>query len=101
MVYKLPMNGDDSTTAFIRRISHNMKQTLVADNVRSAFVQIGVSYDIDVVPYRLIFDESTLRQTQGFLTLWHRDYPLEQLSTRRRSARFGWVNREMRNNWIE
>jgi hypothetical protein len=78
-----------------------MKQTLVADNIRSAFVRIGVSYNIDVVPDRLIFDESTLRQSQGFLTLWHRDYSLEQLSARRRSARFEWVNREMRNNWIE
>jgi hypothetical protein len=36
---------------------------LVADNVRSAFVQIGVSYNINVVPYRLIFNESTLRQS--------------------------------------
>jgi hypothetical protein len=101
MAYNLLMNSDDFTTAFIRCILHNMKQTLVADNVRSAFVQIGVRYNIDVVPYRLIFDESTLRQSQGFLTLWHRDYLLEQLSTRRRSARFGCVNREMRNNWIE
>jgi hypothetical protein len=77
MAYKLPINSDDSTTAFIRRISHNMKHTLVADNARSAFVQIGVSSNIDVVRYRLIFDESTLRQSQGFLTFWHRDYPLE------------------------
>jgi hypothetical protein len=51
--------------------------------------------------YRFIFDESTFRQSEGFLTLWHRDYSLEQLSARRRSARFGWVNREMRNHWIE
>jgi hypothetical protein len=78
-----------------------MKQTLVADNVRSVFLQIGVSDNINVVPYRLILDESTLRQSQGFLTFWHRDYPLEQLSTRCKSARFGWVNREIRNNWIE
>jgi hypothetical protein len=101
MSYKLPMNSDDSTAALIRYIFHNMKQTLVADNLRSAFVQIGVSYNIDVVPCCLIFDESTLRQSQGFLALWHRDYPLEQLLTRRRSAQFGWVNREMRNDWIE
>jgi hypothetical protein len=26
---------------------------------------------------------------------------LEQLSIRSKSARFGWVNREMHNNWIE
>jgi hypothetical protein len=63
MAYKLSMDSDDSTKAFILRIFHNVKQTLVADNVRSAFVQIGVSYNIDVVPYRLIFDESPLRQS--------------------------------------
>jgi hypothetical protein len=75
MGYKLPMNSDNSTRVFIRRILHHMKRTLVADNVRSAFVQIGVSHHIGVVPYRLLFDESTLRQSQGFLTLWHRSIP--------------------------
>jgi hypothetical protein len=101
MASKLPMNSDDSTMPFIRRIFHNMKQIFIADNVLGAFMQTGVSYHIDVIPYRLIFDESTLRQSQGFRTFWHRDYSLEQLSSRRRSARFGWVNREMRNNCIE
>jgi hypothetical protein len=95
------VNNDDSNKAFIRRIFHNTKQAFAADNERSAFVQIGVSSYIDAVLYCLIFDESTHRQSQGFLTLWHSDYPLEHLSIRRRSARFGWVNREMRNNWIE
>jgi hypothetical protein len=33
--------------------------------VRSAFVQTGVRYNIDVVPYHLIFDESTLREGPG------------------------------------
>jgi hypothetical protein len=43
-----------------------MKHTPVGDNVRSAFTQIGVRYYIDVVPYRLIFDESALRQSQAY-----------------------------------
>jgi hypothetical protein len=101
MAYKLPMNGDNSTTAFIRRIFHTTKQIFVSNNVRSAFVQIRVGYNIDVVPDRLIFDQSKLRQSQGFLTLWHRNYPLEQLSTRGRSARFEWINREVHNNLME
>jgi hypothetical protein len=34
-----------------------MKQTLVEDNVRSSFMQIGLTYDIDTIPYVPIFDE--------------------------------------------
>jgi hypothetical protein len=86
---------------FINRIFHNMKQTLVEDMMRRAFIQIGIRYNIDVVPYRLIFDESTLRESPGFLTLWRRDYPLGQLSVKRRNARFSWVNQGMRDNWIK
>jgi hypothetical protein len=48
-----------------------------------------------------MFDESALHQSQCFLTLWQRDYPLEQLAARRRKARFGWVNQEMPTNYIE
>jgi hypothetical protein len=40
--YKLPLDSDDSTGMFMKRIFHNMKQTLLEDNVRSVFIQIGV-----------------------------------------------------------
>jgi hypothetical protein len=63
-----------------------MKQTLVEENVRSAFIRIGVRYNLDVVPYGLVFNESTLRESPGFLTLWRRDYVLGQLSVRPRNA---------------
>jgi hypothetical protein len=99
--YKLPFDGDDSMAMFIKRIFHNMKQTLVEDNVRSAFIQIEVRCNIDIVPYCLIFGESTLRESPGVFTLWRRDYPLGQPSVRSRNKRFGWVNQGMRDNWIE
>jgi hypothetical protein len=99
--HRLPLDSDDSTAMFIKRNFHNMKQTLVEDNVPSAFIQIEVRYHIDVVFHRLIFGESTLRESPGFLTLWRRDYPLGQLSIRRRNAQFGWVNQGMRDNRIE
>jgi hypothetical protein len=86
---------------FMKRIFHNMKQTLVEDNVRSAFFQIGVWYNINLGPYRFIFDESTLRESQCSSHHWRSDYPPGQLSVTRRNARFGWVNQGMRDNWIE
>jgi hypothetical protein len=55
--------------------------------VRTAFIQIRVRYDIDVVLYRLILNEFPLRESPGFLTLWRRDYPLGQLSMKGRNMR--------------
>jgi hypothetical protein len=42
-----------------------MKQTLFKDNVRSFFMQLGLTYDIDTIPYVLIFDEHVPRQSPG------------------------------------
>jgi hypothetical protein len=89
MNYKLPLGSDDSAVTFVKRIFHNLKQTLVADNVRSAFIHIDIRYNIDVEPYLLMFDEFVRRKSQGFLALWQRNYRLEELSPRRRRARFG------------
>jgi hypothetical protein len=66
MNFKLPLENNDSTTVFIRCIFHNIKQILVEDNVWSVFRQIGVRYNIGVVPYRLIFDESMLGKVKAF-----------------------------------
>jgi hypothetical protein len=89
MNYKLPLKTDGTTAGFIKRIFHMMKQTLVEDNVRSSFMQLGLTYDIDPIPYGLIFDEYVLRQSPRFTSLWERDCPVEKLSQRRRNATFG------------
>jgi hypothetical protein len=41
---KIPLESDETTTDFIKRIFQMVKQTLVEDNVRSAFLQIGLQY---------------------------------------------------------
>jgi hypothetical protein len=76
-----------------------MKQTLVEDNVRSSFMQHGLTYDIDAIPYVLIFDEHVHRQSPGFTPLWERDYPVEKLSQGRQNATFKWINHMMRPDW--
>jgi hypothetical protein len=58
-----------------------------------AFSTIRFSYDITQNPYELLFDEEKFRQSRGFLELWARDRLLESLSTRRRHAKFGWINK--------
>jgi hypothetical protein len=86
----LPLETDETTEGFIKRIFHMVKQTLVEDSVRGSFMQLGLTYDIDTIPYVLIFGEHVLRQSPGLTSLWERDYPVEKLSRRRRNATFEW-----------
>jgi hypothetical protein len=77
---ELPLEKDETSAGFIKRIFHTMKQTLVEDNVRSAFGQLGLHYGIEADHYVLPFDEDMLRRNPGFTSLWERDYPHEKLS---------------------
>jgi hypothetical protein len=96
---KLPLESDETTASFIKHTFHMMKQTLVEDNVRSAFVQVGLQYDIETSQYVLRFDEDLLRQSPMFTSLWQRDSSLEKLLQRRRNAEFGWVNKMICPDW--
>jgi hypothetical protein len=69
MNYKLPPESDENTAGFIKRIFHLMKQTLVKDNVRSAFMQLGLQYNIEAARYLLYFDESVLGESPEFVSL--------------------------------
>jgi hypothetical protein len=66
---------------------------------RSAFMKLGLRYDIDTSPYLLRFDENLLSQSPSFTSLWQRAFPLEKLSQRRRNATFDWVNKTTRADW--
>jgi hypothetical protein len=87
-------NEEADTAAFIIRLYHDFKQTMVEVNMWGAFSAIEFSYDISESPYRLLFDEEKFRQSRGFMELWAQDTPLESLSTRRRQAKFGWINKQ-------
>jgi hypothetical protein len=57
----LPFDHGETTTAFLERICHLRKQTLVEPNVRSAFMQLGLSYDTEVSSYLLELDGNGVR----------------------------------------
>jgi hypothetical protein len=96
---KRPLERDEHTAGFIKRIFHMTKQTLVEDNVRRAFMQLGLQYNIEATAYLLHFDEGVLRESPGFTSLWESDYRAEKLLYRRRNSPFGWINRMMRPEW--
>jgi hypothetical protein len=95
----LPLETDEITTGFIKRIFHMIKQTFVEDNVRSSFMQLGLTYEINTIPCVLIFDEHVPRQSPGFTSLCERDYPIEKVLQIRRNATCGWINKMMHPDW--
>jgi hypothetical protein len=65
---------------------------MVDANIWGAFQEAGFELDANVEPCRIRLDEKKLRRSSAFQEIWNLDFPLEKLSTRRRNARFGWIN---------
>jgi hypothetical protein len=70
MQYKLPFTNNKLSVNFIRSAFHGLKQTFVPDNVRSAFKLLGLEYNIDQIPYTLLFRKDKLGRSQGFQEIW-------------------------------
>jgi hypothetical protein len=90
--YERPCETAQTTVKFIMKVYHDFKQTMVPSNVWGAFHALGFDYDTRGEPSWLLFDEEKLRGSGGFQELWSVDFPLDQLSDRRRAARFRWIN---------
>jgi hypothetical protein len=86
------LDEEQPAAAFIIKVYHDFKQTMVEVNISGAFSAIGFSCDISHEPYELLFDEEKFRQSRGFRELWERDVPVDSLSRRRQQARFGLIN---------
>jgi hypothetical protein len=93
--YELPFDEDNSMVKFIMKLYHDFRQTMIQPNRRRAFFALGLEFEFDMRrdPYGLLFDEVKLRASAGFEELWSADFPLDQLSGRRRAVRFGWTNK--------
>jgi hypothetical protein len=91
--YQLPFDTDQRTANFIMKVYRDFRATMIDVSVLGAFRAIGLTFHADGEITRVHFDEIRLRQSPGFRELWAIDYPPENLSARRRGARFGWINR--------
>jgi hypothetical protein len=58
---KLPLEGDETAAALIKRVFQMMTQTLIPDDLRNSFIQIGFRYNIETSPYSLPFEGHMLR----------------------------------------
>jgi hypothetical protein len=61
-------------------------------NVLGTFRALGFEFDTRREPDELLFDEAKLRGSASFEELCSVDFHLDQLSGRRPTARFGWIN---------
>jgi hypothetical protein len=91
----LPFGDEKATGNFIMEGYHDFKQTMVESGIWGAFQALEFEFEFDTAsgPYRLLFNEENLSERASFRQLWTIDFPLGQLSIRRRAARFGWINR--------
>jgi exopolysaccharide biosynthesis predicted pyruvyltransferase EpsI len=94
MQYQLLFANDNLTVNFIRNAFRALKETFVPDNVRSAFKLPELEFNITQTSYTFLFREDKLRRSQRFQEIWEANYPLDQLSERRREARYGWINQD-------
>jgi hypothetical protein len=77
--YELPFEDEKETVTFIMKEYHDFKQTMVESNRWGAFRAIGFESDTEAEPYRLLFNEEKLRQSECFRDLSSIDFPLDQL----------------------
>jgi hypothetical protein len=90
----LPFEDEKETVKFIMKVYHDFKQTMVESNTWEALWAIEVELDTEPESYWLLFNEEKLRQTEDFRELWSIDLALDQLSSWRQNARFGWINKQ-------
>jgi hypothetical protein len=81
--YKLPFGDEKVTDKCIMKVYLEFKQTMVESNIWGAFREIEFEFDTEVEPYRVLFNEEKLRQSEGFRESSSIDFPLDQLSSRR------------------
>jgi hypothetical protein len=87
------LDEEQPAAAFIIKVYHDFKQTMVETNIWSTFAAIGFTHDIEQSPYGLLFDEEKFQQSPCFRELWDYKVLMESLSRRRRKARFGWIQK--------
>jgi hypothetical protein len=90
--YHLPLDDENKTADFIKRVYHNFRQTMIDANIWGAFREIGLSFATVEEVQRVAFDAMKFRESPGFKELSAINFSPEDLPVRQRSGRFGWIN---------
>jgi hypothetical protein len=93
--YQLPFDDESGSTCFIKKVSHDFRSRITGANIYVCRVFPGIGIICGIVAWvqRVSFGEIALRESEDFRKRRDMDFPLENLSVRRRIAPFGWINR--------
>jgi hypothetical protein len=69
--YELPFEDEKETVKFLMKVYRDFKQAMVESNRWRSFRTIGFEFEFETEaePYRLLFNEEKLRQSEGFREL--------------------------------
>jgi hypothetical protein len=94
------VRGRNCLSGTILRWSRSQRMDIMISDKRwyrlmygRAFQALGLEFDRRREPCQLLFDEETPRGSADFRELEYVDFPVDQLSGRHRTVRFGWINR--------
>jgi hypothetical protein len=91
--YELPFDENNATVKVITNVYHDFTQTMAWPNVWGTLCALEFDFDTRREPYELLFDEVKLTESAGLEEPCSVDFPLDQLSGRRHTARFGRINK--------
>jgi hypothetical protein len=76
------------------KVYHDFRHTMVQPSRWKSFRALGLDCDTRSDRCRRLFNEIKLRGTAGFRELWSIYFPLDRLSRRHPTPRFGWSIRQ-------
>jgi hypothetical protein len=83
---------DDSVRDQIAKLLQSDEQVSTSFTIHMAFRKAGFFPDVRSKPIRLVFNERILCENPGLSEFWNCNIPVDQLSKRRKSHRFGLFN---------
>jgi hypothetical protein len=90
--YELPFENDNAIVEYLVKVYDDLRQTMVQPNLGRVFSALDLTFALRGYSDWLLFDDEKLRGKVGIRELSYIGFPSDQLSRRRRTARFGWIN---------
>jgi hypothetical protein len=84
--------GDDSVRDQVTKLFQAYERVSTSFTIRGAFRKAGFFPDFRSKPIWLVFNQEIFRENPGFSKIWNWNIPVDQLSKRRQSHPFGFLN---------
>jgi hypothetical protein len=93
--YQMRDDGLSECVDHILRLFRGYEAAMGSTTIRAAWTQAGFEYENRNLTTYLNINEQKIRDSPDFREIWNFDYHEPQLSARRQSQRWGWINEHM------